>query len=150
LDISQVEKCITDALTQRTEQGTRQMSVRLVPEHLGDLHITIREEGKRLTIKIKASDESVQNVLNEKLSFISQNLKVRGVDIKEIELSGFSEEGSLSNGLLYRDNGEQGRAFEGDERYSGFFENPTDGKQEKIHTGQALSYVSADRVNILI
>lgn len=150
LDIRQVEKCITDALTQRTEQGTRQMSVRLVPEHLGDLHITIREEGKRLTIKIKASDESVQNVLNEKLSFISQNLKVRGVDVKEIELSGFSEEGSLSSGLLYRDNGEQGRAFEGDERYSGFFENPTDGKQEKIHTGQALSYVSADRVNILI
>lgn len=51
------------------------------------------------------------------------------------------------------DEGKQGAAEEegeGDERYSGFFENPTDGKQEKIHTGQALSYVSADRVNILI
>lgn len=113
--------------------GTRELLVKINPKELGEVVISLVQEGGALKASIKASSKDTYNLLAQNLNEIKknlaeQNIKIQGVDISlKQEMDNYT--GETFSGSTFQ-NGEESNRFRGNNR-----SNPKAGTDEEIEEG---------------
>jgi flagellar hook-length control protein FliK len=94
---------ITPSLSDNT---SRQLKIQLNPEHLGAVEINITKENNQIEIKMLVHTDTALQSLKQELHELSNALKDRGLEIKDIRLAK-SEDSSMDYGQGSQQNNSQ-------------------------------------------
>lgn len=67
--------------------GDGQIKIRLKPDHLGELRVTIKNAGNQVALNVQASSEGSKKIIEESLSYLKENLANQNLNLAKFEVS---------------------------------------------------------------
>ena len=96
-NINYITETIVESIRQREIEGTVELKLRLKPEFIGDVEITLKETENKIQAFLKISNEELKEAMHQKVFEIETILKDHGVNIDKIEFSSFTSQFDASN-----------------------------------------------------
>jgi len=97
------------------------MTIKLNPEHLGNVALEVAVDAAGLHVKISAQDSGVRGMINAQLTALIESLENKGIEVAEVEVVYTG----INNGL-YKEPGEGQQQSEGHQQAKGREMNPED------------------------
>ncbi|TCP30326.1 flagellar hook-length control protein FliK [Scopulibacillus darangshiensis] len=85
--IQHIEKWLAQSNITITRGGLQQMSIRLSPDHLGELKILIIQDQAGLTAKITAATQAAKDLIQSQLHHLRQGLANQQIPVHKLEIS---------------------------------------------------------------
>jgi|GEM_PF-2496879 len=91
--LAQVQRGLASLL----RSGKNEMTLKLTPEHLGEIRIRVQTEGLELAVRFETSSEEATELLQGQLKDLGNQLRAKGFNIDRISLSDDSTQSSDSS-----------------------------------------------------
>jgi len=109
-----------DALNQITNQVNLmskakqdgEIKIRLKPDHLGELMMSVKTDGQQVSLQIKAQDHESKRIIEESLGRLKDSLATQSLDLGKVDVVTQSAQSQGSDFGLQMDLGQQGRGFQ--------------------------------------
>jgi flagellar hook-length control protein FliK len=107
--------------------GEQRITIRLVPESLGEMHIEVHSTKDSLTVRLVTENAMVREVMESSAHQLREALKQEGIDVRNITVT--DDGGSARQSFYQRDanasrHGERGHAQNGQQSGQGASSNP--------------------------
>lgn len=107
LDIQESINKINKEASSVTRNESKELNIKLKPRELGELNIKIsKDSNNQVTIKMQVQNENAINALKAEFANLSQNLRGKGIDIKDIEISKSENSAEAENSQRGSENNE--------------------------------------------
>ena len=155
-----------DALTQISQQVNMmsmakqdgEIKIRLRPDHLGEMHMSVRTEGQQVSIQIQAHNGESKKIIEDSLSALKDNLLQQNLTLSKVDVvvaphspSGSNDAGMQPDMSSSRQNHDQsGQQFSNqgsgrESRQDRLFEE--EGRRSNMSVGRNPSFMSAKATN---
>jgi flagellar hook-length control protein FliK len=78
---------VSTSIKEMGMQGGGEMKIRLKPEHLGELHVSVRTDGHHVGLQIQASDERAKAIIEESMSHLKESLASHSMTLGRVDVS---------------------------------------------------------------
>ena len=106
---------IVESMSSQSTESSQEFTVALKPEHLGKLSIKLIMDSDGLKAHIKAADASVSGLIRSELNTLSDQLKEKGIQIRQIDVtydtSALLSDTSQGNGRQYSGSSKNRRSY---------------------------------------
>lgn len=122
------------------DEGKQTMKLQLQPPELGQMKMSISLEGDRAKANVQVEKGAVKKLLDDNMAQLKQTLQGVGVDLDEVDISEYENDGNEADSDFWFDDGE-GREQAGDEE-----EVEADPGTQRGHTRPTRNYSSIELV----
>jgi flagellar hook-length control protein FliK len=89
-----------------------EIKIRLKPDHLGELMMSVKTNGQQVSLQIKAQDHESKRIIEESLGRLKDSLATQSLDLGKVDVVTQSTQSQGSDFGLQMDLGQQGRGFQ--------------------------------------
>ncbi len=111
-------------------QSNGEIKLRLRPDHLGELQMSVRTQGQNVSIHFKAQDEQSKSIIEQSLGALKDNLAMQSLTLGKVDvvtqphMNTPIQLGLMDSNQMNMDFGSQGR------------QSPSDGFSERQYSGE--------------
>ncbi|MCC6143158.1 MAG: flagellar hook-length control protein FliK [Candidatus Hydrogenedentes bacterium] len=85
--LSEVEAQAVKVVRLMVQEGEQRVTLRLVPEHLGELRIEVRSHGDQVSVKMLSANASVRDALEAQLHGLREAFAREGLSVQRVEVT---------------------------------------------------------------
>jgi len=88
-----------------------EIKIRLKPDHLGELMMSVKTNGQHVSLQIKAQDHESKRIIEESLGRLKDSLATQSLDLGKVDVVAQPSQSQGADFGLQMDLGQQGRGF---------------------------------------
>lgn len=91
-DTDNIINQLTEQMKLQVKEDVKELTMKLNPEHLGNVNLTIASKEGAVTAQLTAQNESVRAALESQIMILKENLESQGVKVEAVEVTVASHE----------------------------------------------------------
>ncbi|MDF1809906.1 MAG: flagellar hook-length control protein FliK [Phycisphaerales bacterium] len=140
--LAQVQRGLASLL----RSGKNEMTLKLTPEHLGEIRIRVQTEGLELAVRFETSNDEATELLQGQLKDLGNQLRSKGFNIDRISLGDDSTQGSDSSSTSNENNSDNSESESGHHHNSQDSSNPERNENQTIGFDEPDSELDVDSI----